>query len=442
MNGSNNRSWKRNAATMLGMAVASGFPKKRRTGSKTVMKKKPRIATNIRLRSRRRRGSRTKRRRTRKSPMEVQAMDLDYQKVHLGRPQKHNLKNAWKRISNDSTGVYYRWNAINDYSSPRGFVPLDRSFVGTYNAIGYTETMPLVLYDLSVINFNSGGASTQRTGVAQQLFLANLASDSNGPAGYRYVFRATNLNSFPAVGSHQTPDGLETGVNLAANQYYVDNASGAINGVNPAGPGKTDELAWVDIRLICVCTPTIPTTYEVSIIQLMDDWLHPGWEGTLNNPGGENLQYRQLHDAFWENEVFPFISSPIAVHNPAKNHRKKVIYQTKFVLQPKETTSAQAELTHKILKIFKYFNRTQRYDWSQPGLVPRAATLAINNSAIPADGYAENNAQTLTCNVTPKARMYLMIKASHHASNSTLAVPTGPSFDIVIRKKHVQTENN
>lgn len=402
----------------------AGFQNKRRRYSTTKLSRNVRPKVGIKNKKYAS-WTRTIRKRRKRRSDNVQAMDVDYLTVKKGRPEKMDVKHAWKRLHTDEMPVYYRYQGILSYTAARGYYQMDRTVIGTPGQAGASEALPLYLFDLTAVPYNG---STQNSGVGSRLSLVNSSTGFNN---VQYYFDQ-DLNA----GTNQNPAGVDVaGSSVTNNNYWTDNV-----GTNFFGPGRTDQLSYLDIRLVCVAALTYPTEYEISLVQLQDEWLHPHWRSTTNS-GQDNIAWNQLRNAFWENEVYKYCTNPIAIVNPKtkKLGQKRVMWQTKFTIQPKSTISTQVEGAHKIVKLFKWMNRLQRYDWTQNGSIQKGAGGALLvGGYLPAGGFPVNDVTANAETVHPKARIYLMVKATSLGASGSIDTP---SFDLVIRKKHICSQN-
>lgn len=337
---------------------------------------------------------------------------VTYKTVKRGRAEKHSVAAAWRHIAALDERVNYRYQGLTDYSAPQGWYIMDRIVAGTPPLSGATQNLPLYLFDLSCVPQN-GSAPNQLQMVGARMLAQSTGSGNN--VDYKFTTVLSQAGSGAAISG-----------NLTTNQWLLDNSGAVVN-----GPGRADILKWLDIRLICIGGALVPTTFEISIISLNNDWLHPAWASQTNSSQGDNYQWGVARNAFWENEVNRFISSPITVINPQKSRGCTRHYVTKFTIQPKDTSSSMTEPAHKIFKLFQHLNRVQRYDWAQPSVV--ASSTA--NTQFVAGEYPLNSAANNGTDVEPRKRLYLMIKATNQypAGDNSVA----PSFDLVMRKCHV-----
>lgn len=57
--------------------------------------------------------------------------------------------------------------------------------------------------------------------------------------------------------------------NVGSGRNFTDSGAGR----DVQGPGRRDIMSWLDARLLCVGASTLATTYRISFIELLEDWL-------------------------------------------------------------------------------------------------------------------------------------------------------------------------
>lgn len=346
--------------------------------------------------------------------------EVSFLKRSMGRPMKHNLHNAWKELQATTTEAFYRYQGASPFSSATGFYNFDRSVSGTIPNAGSLQNMPLYLLELTPVPFNG-----QMTNVYTPFY--QLQAQYDGTSVSTYGWRSTAL-------SDQTP----AGVSAAGPNWEVEASAKGLSSNNASThPGAMDILSYADIRMICVGATTTPTKFEISLVQFTQDWLHPGVDvsNTINAQG----KWDAHADRVWESEVWPYITSPIMPTPPKSGERFiKKLHSVSFTLQAKTSIETSNEGHFKIVKLFKWLNRRQRYDWNRWLM----NTVPTSVGTVPMSYPVDNNDTLLGANailsqtVTPRARIYLMVKATNQTPGAA-AVTTTPSFDLVVRKKHV-----
>lgn len=398
-NGNRRHAWK-NVARAVGAHVGNFAINRAKHGIKN-------LADNYRRK-------RTEQFRSSKATPIISTGEVSYVKKRLGKPMRHNIRNAWKELESTHNDVYYRLQGLTAYSNAFGFYTMERGLVGTAPQPASSQTLPLYLVELTPVPIN--GSSTVYNTMYRMLASYNGSTPNSTSYGWAYP---ADIN----------PDG--TG---GLNNWEVEMSGKQVTTTNhPVGP--RDILSYADIKLICVGAANTPTTFEISIIQLAHDWLHPMADLTQQNTTTTQLDYKEQRDRVWEAEVWPYITSPIMPRPPKMNQRYiKTLHRVKFVLQAKTSIETSNEAHHKIVNIFKWFNRRQNYDWQRKQQNPVVGALGVPTLGYPLDNGGAG--QELSNTVVPRARIYLMIKATNQ-STGAFSTATSPSFDLVIRKKHI-----
>lgn len=196
-------------------------------------------------------------------------------------------------------------------------------------------------------------------------------------------------------------------------------------------PNQSDLLKWVSLKFNCYGATARPTKYSIDLISLKEDYLHPdqcnGAAPTTNST--TNVSYGTEQSTFWQSIVKPFVYNPIVVGNYKAGGKMKTYFHKEFILEEKLSTEPSVEQFtghFKQVNIFMNMNRIQRYSWNTNGY--QSAT-AQQTGGIMVD------IANPTCLVAPKARLYVMVRAT--STLGTVIDPTKhPSLDWVLRAKH------
>jgi len=339
--------------------------------------------------------------------------DVEYMTRKLGHKAKKSMTDVYKRINAALEPAYYRWQRLIGYEVAAGALALARGVVGVPPAAGSEEAMPMFMFNLSAVD-------RMRTGLApgiQCAYQLKKVWPATGVVSPQYSFNFVTGNA---------PDGT-----VSQLPWLRENSSST----NPQC--IRDILEWVDIRMDCIGATTIPTKWEISIVQFKDVTFEPEYQ-LANSTLDIDVMHRErqralLYDA-WIN---PWISHPILLQNPKLNatvikQNVKVLFKQSFITQAKESTDLYTSGQEKIIKIFKWFNKTQVYEWDEANRPPNPQVGGVETM-----GYAQNNPPAIQNDVEPKQRLYLVVKAQCHTVNSATATVC-PSFDIVMRKKHME----
>ena len=317
-----------------------------------------------------------------------------------GKKPRKTVKQAFKLINSEMDNYIYRYQGIFPFNSANGYFSLSRDQTGGVPANASTELLPLMLFDLCANNFNT-------------------STSSNNTCGWvlRRTFTALKGNYDFVAATAKSADGV-----TGSTQWQIEDATTSKTSVRKA------LLDWLDLRLVCVGPTQMPCKFVIQIVQFKNDWEHPQ-ACIAGNVLPENEAIEK--NAFWDAQVWPLITNPIDILNPSKKKfDMKVVHSVSFILDPKESSETQPMGHCKIVKIFKRFNRLQRYDWDQQAQIDQT-------TALPNIGWQVNNSiSSLQDNVVPRARMYLMVKAENFTGGAG-GLPTLPSFDIMMRKKMI-----
>lgn len=339
--------------------------------------------------------------------------DVQYMTRKLGRRPMKSLTDVYRKINVAVEPCYYRWQNLTDYSDDQGAFLMRRVISGgTIPAAGALESMPLFLFNVSCIANNRSGAGGTDVNVAYQLHKSWVT----GAVNPQYKFVVQSGNSAAGGGG--------------ANKYTVENANQAFKNL------RCDCWDWLDVRMDCIGPTSIPTEWLVQLVQFKDSVFEPEYVvigGTI--PDQDTLSREQERVQLWDSIIQPAIKHPILLSNPKTKStvgkRMKVLYSMKFVTQPKESIDLYASGQEKMVKIFKWMNRLQSYDWREQGRAPQPATSGIESV-----GYPTNTGDANFYNdVAPEKRVYLLVRAQ----NQYVGIDTKDkvaSFDIIIRKKH------
>ena len=300
--------------------------------------------------------------------------------VSLGRPTKQNLRNLWKVQKGETSSTITRMNIYSQFAGVSGAVNLVNTSATPTSG---TFLVPMYMFDLSASpNVVNGVTTFPNIGWSAQFGAPNDTTN------------LTWLNGNPL--SLENTDSPTT----AYNSY----------------PMGGDRWIWSQIKLMFYAPTTIPSRFQVDIVQFNDVRLVPGNDVT------------NFTVAFYQSFIKKFAFSPLEPGNSKYSKYIKTLYSTSFILNPKESTESVSTI-YKQLNIFKYFNRNMRYNWDDQDRMNMIQQ--------------ENQVNTGVDNKTvvhPRARIFLVIRAQ--ARNGTAYSSTiHPSFDIMLRNKHEQSSS-
>lgn len=291
----------------------------------------------------------------------------------------------------------YRFGQISAYGGVSG--PL--IFPNFQTGAGATKLAPCTLIDLSSVpNINGSTYNSPQT-----TWNINFTDET----------ATSNVVFVPATSGWQFAN--------------LDTSTGGTSIVGTV-PKNQDYLKWCKINFLFYTPLLIPTKISVQIVQFKDPRLIP--QGTVYPAASETVSSPGFVTDFWQSYVKDYMFNPITPSSGV-NMKKwlKVLHSDTFILNPKDTDET-ANTRYKIHKIFKNFNRSQKYNWESSDRV----NLDSNDLPI----RTGDNDVT----VHPRARVYLVIRAlSAEQENATYPPATWynkwPSADIYIEKCHMNS---
>lgn len=289
-----------------------------------------------------------------------------------------------------------------------------------------------------VNQYDNSASSTSLPGA---LGLNNFQLNGNGPLSLPlHLIDITSwLNTNSNVLTYSQPlytmvSDLPGNVTFAQNpnQWFVEQS--ADRPVDVAMMTReSDLLKSVSAKFLFYGATAKPTKFTIDLISIYDDSLHPdaNTPAVVSN-GSENVNLANGKSAFWTSMVRPCLWSPLVMGDAkATSGRKYKVHQhTEFLLQEKLLNEPSSFAGH--MKQVNYtinLDRIQRYDWNNKLLTGPPMT----------DLSAQVNPETndLETVVTPKRRLYIMIRAQSTLNQSANPDPTkSPSYDLVLRSKH------
>lgn len=342
--------------------------------------------------------------------------DVVYINRTLGRKPKRNITNLYKKIQSACDPCYYRWQGVLPYDAGQGFLFLNRIVAGVPPADSSSETMPVHIFNLSCIQGNNNNTAA----VVNNAWRLKKEWKTALAASPQYIFEAIN---------GQTNTGATTAI-----CYAQESSNTGLKAIS------RDVLDYVDIRLDLVGPTNIPTKWSVEIVQYLDPTLEPEYTVLGAAATGDQLQRERQRIQYYDNVVQPWITHPILLTNPKTSGTMKstvkTLHKMSFMTQPKLGDNNNDNGQERIIKIFKWLNKVQNYDWSETGKVPAVGALAAETM-----GFSVNTTGTNLLNdVAPGKRIYLIIKSQNQfvGSNGPTQCPT---YDLVIRKKHTEDTN-
>lgn len=336
------------------------------------------------------------------------------------------------RLADDE--VVFRWQNTNPYAMAYGAKFMSRAITGTPGAANAKELLPLDIYDLSGVLYNIVGLTNPDIARVSWQLNKTWTGITTAPVQYK----------FDAFGGENNLGGPQS---VTGSIWTIEKATDAnVNNTTY----KRDLMKWLDLKLMCIGSTSIPTRFTIELVHLLEDCLHPTVDAmTWTGSGNINALWTRRNQ-FWENEILRYTDGPTASlgNRRAQSKMKKVLHSISFVIQPKTSIELDQEGDYKIVKIFKWLNKLCIYDWLQSQVKPFVLEPEANQPFIPGtttrttatetDAYAipENVAYNTFTNVELKKRLYLIVKAEAYYPGQTTDVKCVPSYDLTIRKGH------
>lgn len=377
-------------------------------------------------------------------------------KRRSGRKQLPSRKMR-KILKAEMQSMIYRFQGYQQYSGfGNGLYSLS-NYVNTATATGTDghHWLPWHVYDVTTcINRVDGNSSLV----------------TYTPFGYQCMLTYGNTATpgIAGIAWRPIPGSLNDGTNYNRFNVQTETVVQRNDGQSLMVPGNRSVLDWIDLKMIMYGNTTTQSTFEIALIQFIDEDFQPGFSQndthvpeTFTNPEFNpttNIigvtQYN--NDANVRRRVAewmrPWISSPIATRtggDPTKPFMK-FLWRKKFTLPAKPTYNPDTN-SPQMLQFQNFFNmnRLCKWDWNfqDSGIATTAgqATRMQEDSFRVIDTNTNNQPY-----LDPKARVYLSIRANPlFATNSTpnatgaYNIFTGQttSYDMVVRTKHSMLVN-
>lgn len=358
-----------------------------------------------------------------------------YKKLRSGRKPKKNARLALKFIKASQAESIVRYQRIGNYeqfpsvativdgpgSLPIGHFPLVLGGVGNQETF---DLMPVHLFDLTSMRYIDSDGTTLETPCQFQLckFTSATGTVPNGPIG-AYYWKSWN---------GQIYNGTSTGVN---GHWAVErNAFNNTGDFTPVAGGH-QYLEWADIRLALFGARAQTTKFTVSLVQFNDRSYDPLVERNQTTPVANmrSPEEQQNYDAAWDEFVQPLIYHPMHSAGASKLQLFKTLFKRSYVIGPDTETNLDQAQPNMCMKLFKRLNRMLNYNWDDRA---QARTGEQLDNAVYNIFSATQNKAT----VHPRAKVFLMVTAQAYTrltGTNSINSSNTPTFDIVIRKKHV-----
>lgn len=353
-----------------------------------------------------------------------------FMKVRAGSKKKMSThRYVTKLVKSSIQSNIWRWSAINPYMNttvaPRNVLNTQVGG-GAYalqngnDAVGSNLHVPLHMFDLTSAN-----------NFVQGTYIYKNPS-------YMPVFQNSS-------GSNITWSNMVTDTNNGAvgSNWNIESTTGTASSFGTS-PYTKANLDYVEARLLCYGAANMATDFSIDLVQIKEDYMHPGFvtnTSNLNSNITSNADYANSTIAVYESLLKPYVAHPLNSINPRQAHSHfKVLKSIKFTLQPRLSNETDANVGHcKQVNLFWRANRTLKFDWGENLIDPQLSGQVASAYKT----WIGNNGMLQT-SVVPKARVYLMVRATNPTNvNYGSSAPTvllTPSYDILLRQKLTQIE--
>lgn len=320
----------------------------------------------------------------------VQRIDTPYNesKQTIGRKPARNLRQAFKLLDVAREFYTIRYSAVNAANTGQGYYKLWAS-----NVAGLRD-LPCKVFDVtSIINRVDGTLTAAAPGYEPKV---------NPDGSIQFV-------SQPCVDS--------AGTTINPGTWQLEATTAPIGGVPDNVPGTKSILDWLDIRLRLYGHMTGQCKWSIQLVQFADHANAPEY-----NPSTPNASRTGL----WQHLIKPYVYSSIFTTSSNQEGKMKVLRSWNYILQP---GTNEATKQFRDVKLFLRMNRRQNYAWAD------ADALGSSDALMNDDDFAVTAGQGRTT-VTPRARIYLLIRASAQTPAAAYDHIMHPSMDLIVRAKH------
>lgn len=320
----------------------------------------------------------------------VQRTDTPYSQSSLtiGRKVPRNIAQAFKLLDVVKDHYVIRYSGCNAANLGEGYYKLWAS-----NIAGLRD-LPCKIFDLtSIINRTDGTLNAAAPGYEPKI---------NPDGSIQFV-------------SQSCVDAAGNVVNPGVWQYEDSGWAGA--GVGDNVPGTKSILDWLDIRLRLYGHFTGQCKWSIQLVQFADHANAPEYQPTTPNAS---------RTALWQHLVKPFTYSSIFTTASNQQGKMRVLRSWNYILQPGTNESNKQ---FRDVKYFLRMNRRQNYAWAD------ADGLTSSDGVMTDDDFAVTSG-TGRAVVTPRARIYLLIRASAQTPAAAFDKLSHPSMDMIVRAKH------
>jgi len=301
--------------------------------------------------------------------------------------------------------VVLRWNGVKAFTGNGNYWMENRvSPVGTRN-------LPWYMMDLTAVN-NYGGSTLAVIPSYPLLQLQQVVANGN------MYFKSVT--------------GLDQGGASPVSTYIMEKAPTASIGVvsDPAAaPYGRSMIQSASISANLWGATSKATKYMVQIVRILDDDLVP--DHNLAFAGTEVTKATPKRNDFYQNMIKSWTFNPISTTGGLQARKYKVLKTQTITIEPNPTTDGDADPQCVVYKAFLKLNKICKYEETSNFL---ARDVDTNDEA----DYAINIGNQITSQVTPKSRIYLVIRATNYGRDAgdLNSNTVTPSFDLSVRIRH------
>lgn len=297
--------------------------------------------------------------------------------------------------------VVLRWNGVKSFTG-NGFYWMQNRVVGAG-----VRSLPWYMMDLTAVN-NWSGAAAITTYPMLQLKQATAT-------GNMYFDSVTGIQS----------DGVSTAFTYLTEKAPVANTAILVD--ERAQPFGRSMIQSASISANLWGATAKATKYMVQIVQIKDDDLVP--DHILAAAGTEVTKATAKRNDFYQNMIKSWTFNPIATTGGLQARKYKVLKTQTITIEPNPTTDGDADPQCVVYKAFLKLNKICKYEETSAFLTTDADT---NDQA----DYARNTGAQITAQVSPKSRIYLVIRATNYGVDAGDTNVNTPSFDLSVRIRH------
>lgn len=293
--------------------------------------------------------------------------------------------------------VIYRWNGVKAFSGNGQYWMQNRVVVAG------TRSLPWYMMDLTAVNNVIGAAGT-----------------------YTGSYPMLQLKQDVATGgmffSHVT--GISPGGTSVAN-YQAEKAP--TPSTAEFAPFGKSMISHAEIKANLWGATAKATKYMVQIVRIADEDLVP--DHNLAFAGTELTLATAKRNDFYQNMIKAWTFNPISTTGGVQSRKYKVLKTQTITIEPNPTTDGDADPQCVVYKAFLKLNKLMKYEETAAF---QATDVLLNDSAT----YALQTGAQVTTQADPKARIYLVIRATNYGADAGDTNVQTPSFDLSVRIKH------